>query len=64
MRVQPGHGLRDEDLATQRLDRQVDAHHGTQSLDQAPAAQMTVSVAMVPWSVTTRVMAPPLDSMR
>ena len=29
--------------------------------DQAPAAQTTVSVAIVPWSVTTRVMAPPLD---
>src|SRR6478735_9833385 len=31
------------------------------SRDQAPAAQMTVSVAMVPCSVTTSVTAPPLE---
>ena len=31
--------------------------------DQAPAAQTTVSVAIVPLSVTTRVIAPPLESI-
>ncbi len=31
------------------------------SLDQAPAVQMTVSVAIVPRSVTTSVTAPPLE---
>ena len=31
------------------------------SLDQAPAVQMTVSVAMVPRSVTTSVRLPPLE---